>query len=117
MRDVDGRDVVASAAPANSFGDIAPQAIAGFDVGLSMTVVLDPEEFGALTMRTARYFEEIGVPIASWAVVSEPEPYPKNRMDPTWTVERDCERFRRFVDALRSVHPAAVVTGPAIPSS
>jgi hypothetical protein len=148
-------------------GDIAPQAIAGFNVGLSMVVVVHLEEFGALTLRTiryppgndaddyplttdrmdafkaqweylgepdillvanyfdgpeqavvtARYFEEIGVPIAYWAIGNEPDLYPRNRMNPVWTAELYCEHFRLFADALRSVHPDAVITGPAISSS
>jgi hypothetical protein len=69
-----------------------------------------PEHADAVVRR----FDEMGVRVYSWAVGNEPDLYPQNRMDPSWTAEVYCERFRAMRDVVRAVHPDAVMTGPAV---
>jgi hypothetical protein len=71
----------------------------------------------AHALRVARYFEKIGVPIDRWAVGNEPDLYPQNRMDASWTPEVYCARLREFAVALRAVHPDALITGPEVSGS
>lgn len=72
-----------------------------------------PEHAAAVVRR----FDELGLRVRWWAVGNEPDLYPQNRMDPSWTAEVYCERFREVRDALRAVHPDAVMTGPAVSGS
>ena len=65
----------------------------------------------------ARYLEAIGVPVRRWSVGNEPDLYPRNRMDPSWTAEVYCDRFRAVRAALEAVDPDVVVTGPAVSGS
>jgi hypothetical protein len=65
----------------------------------------------------ARYLEAIGVPVRWWAVGNEPDLYPRNRMDPSWTAEVYCDRFRAMRAALEALDPEVVVTGPAVSGS
>lgn len=69
----------------------------------------------ALTAAAA--FDEVGMPVRFWEVGNEPDLYPQNRMDPSWTVEVYCERFRAFAAALRAQDPANVIAGPAVSGS
>lgn len=148
-------------------GPVAPEAITGFNFGLSMPVALHLEEFGALGIRSLRFppgndaddkpltadmtrsltlpwqllgepplhvvlnffegpehaaevvrrFDEAGFVVRWWAVGNEPDLYPQNRMDPSWTAEVYCARFREVRDAVRAIHPDAVMTGPAVSGS
>jgi hypothetical protein len=148
-------------------GPIAPDAITGFNFGLSMPVVLHLEEFTALGIRSLRFppgndaddkpltddmahaltlpwqllgepplhvvlnffegpehaaavvrrFAEEGMTVRWWAVGNEPDLYPQNRMDPSWTAEIYCARFREVRDAVRALVPDAVMTGPAVSGS
>lgn len=65
----------------------------------------------------ARYFDRIGVPVRHWAVGNEPDLYPQNRMDATWTPAVYCERLRGFSAALKAVNPENRITGPAVSGS
>jgi hypothetical protein len=65
----------------------------------------------------ARYLAAIGVPVRWWSVGNEPDLYRRNRMDPSWTAEVYCERFREVRAALEAVDPEVVVTGPAVSGS
>lgn len=65
----------------------------------------------------AAYLDEVGIPVRYWEVGNEPDLYPQNRMDPSWTVEVYCERFRAFADALRAQDPTNVIAGPAVSGS
>lgn len=65
----------------------------------------------------AEYLQEIGLPVRLWAVGNEPDLYPGNRMDPQWTADVYCERFRSFAAVLKEIDPDAVVTGPAVSGS
>lgn len=65
----------------------------------------------------ARYFDRIGVPVRHWAVGNEPDLYPQNRMDASWTPAVYCERLRGFSAALKAVHPDNRITGPAVSGS
>lgn len=148
-------------------GPVSPDAITGFNFGLSMPVALHLDEFNALGIRSLRFppgndaddrpltadmtraltlpwqllgepplhvvlnyfegpehatevvrrFDEAGFRVRWWAVGNEPDLYPQNRMDPSWTAELYCERFREVRDAVRAVHPDAVMTGPAVSGS
>jgi hypothetical protein len=148
-------------------GAISPDAITGFNFGLSMPVALHPDEFGALDLRSLRFppgndaddkplsddmahalttpwrlleepdlhvvlnffegpehavevvrrFDELGLRVRWWAVGNEPDLYPRNRMDPSWTAEVYCERFREVRAAVRALVPDAVMTGPAVSGS
>ncbi len=148
-------------------GAISPDAITGFNFGLSMPVALHLDEFGALGLRSLRFppgndaddkpltddmahaltlpwqllgepdlhvilnffegpehaadvvrrFDELGLRVRWWAVGNEPDLYPQNRMDPSWTAEVYCERFREVRDAVRALVPDAVMTGPAVSGS
>ena len=68
-------------------------------------------------VQAARYFEEIGVPVRRWAVGNEPDLYPQNRMDASWTPAVYCTRLREFAAALKAVHPDNLITGPAVSGS
>jgi len=68
-------------------------------------------------LRVARYFEKIGVPVGRWAVGNEPDLYPQNRMDASWTPEVYCARLRRFASVLKSNYPNTLITGPAVSGS
>jgi hypothetical protein len=148
-------------------GPISPEAITGFNFGLSMPVALHLDEFGALGIRSLRFppgndaddkplsddmahaltlpwqllgepplhvvlnffegaeaaaetvrrFDELGLRVRWWAVGNEPDLYPQNRMDPRWTAEVYCERFREVSAAVRTLVPDAVMTGPAVSGS
>lgn len=148
-------------------GPISPEAITGFNFGLSMPVALHLEEFGALGIRSLRFppgndaddkpltedmahalvlpwqllgepplhvvlnffegpahaaevvgrFDELGLRVDWWAVGNEPDLYPQNRMDPSWTAEVYCARFREVRGAVQAIHPDAVMTGPAVSGS
>lgn len=148
-------------------GAISPDAITGFNFGLSMAVALHLEEFGALDLRSLRFppgndaddkpltadmthaltlpwqllgepalhvvlnyfegtahaaevvrrFDEAGFRVRWWAVGNEPDLYPRNRMDPQWTAEVYCERFRAMRDTVLALRPDAVMTGPAVSGS
>jgi hypothetical protein len=65
----------------------------------------------------ARYLAATGVPVRWWSVGNEPDLYPRNRMDPSWTAEVYCERFRELRAAVQAVQPDAVMTGPAVSGS
>jgi ABC-type amino acid transport substrate-binding protein len=65
----------------------------------------------------ARYLATIGVPVRWWSVGNEPDLYPRNRMDPSWTAEVYCDRFRELRAAVQAVQPDAVMTGPAVSGS
>jgi hypothetical protein len=65
----------------------------------------------------AEYLQAIGLPVRAWAIGNEPDLYPRNRMDPRWTAEVYCERFRSFAAVLKEIDPDAVVTGPAVSGS
>jgi hypothetical protein len=65
----------------------------------------------------ARYLAAIGVPVRWWSVGNEPDLYRRNRMDPSWTAEVYCDRFREIRAALEAVDPEVVVTGPAVSGS
>lgn len=65
----------------------------------------------------ARSFDETGIPVHAWAIGNEPDLYPRNRMDPSWTVEVYCDRFRSVAEVLREIDPEAVISGPAVSGS
>jgi hypothetical protein len=68
-------------------------------------------------VRAARYFEEIGVPVRRWAVGNEPDLYPQNRMDASWTPEVYCARLKGFAAALKENDPDVLIAGPAVSGS
>ena len=65
----------------------------------------------------ARYLRELGMEPRWWAVGNEPDLYPRNRMDPSWTAEVYCERFRTIRAALEAELGEVVMTGPAVSGS
>jgi hypothetical protein len=68
----------------------------------------------AHALQVAHYFESIGVPVRRWAVGNEPDLYPQNRMDASWTPEVYCARLREFASVLKSSYPDILLTGPAV---
>lgn len=68
-------------------------------------------------LAAASYLDEVGMPVRYWEVGNEPDLYPRNRMDPSWTVEVYCERFREFASALRAQDPTNRIAGPAVSGS
>ncbi len=65
----------------------------------------------------ARHLRELGMDPRWWAVGNEPDLYPRNRMDPSWTAEVYCERFREVRAALEAELGEVVMTGPAVSGS
>jgi hypothetical protein len=65
----------------------------------------------------ARYLRELGMLPRWWAVGNEPDLYPRNRMDPSWTAEAYCGRFREFRSALEAELGDVRMTGPAVSNS
>jgi hypothetical protein len=65
----------------------------------------------------ARYLDDLGLPVRFWEVGNEPDLYPQNRMDSSWTAEVYCDRFREFARALREQDPENVIAGPAVSGS
>ena len=80
-------------------------------------VVLNFFEGPGHAVDVVRRFDELGLRVRWWAVGNEPDLYPRNRMDPSWTAEVYCERFREVRDAVRALRPDAVMTGPAVSGS
>jgi len=68
-------------------------------------------------LEVVRHLNALGIPVRWWAVGNEPDLYPRNRMDPSWTAEVYCDRFRELRAAVRTVHPDALMTGPAVSGS
>ncbi len=62
----------------------------------------------------ARYLGELDMLPRWWAVGNEPDLYPQNRMDPSWTAEVYCERFRATRAALEAELGEVTMTGPAV---
>ena len=62
----------------------------------------------------ARYLRELGMEPRWWAVGNEPNLYPSNRMDPSWTAEVYCQRFREMRTALEQELGEVIMTGPAV---
>jgi hypothetical protein len=62
----------------------------------------------------ARYLGELDMLPRWWAVGNEPDLYPQNRMDPSWTAEVYCERFRASRAALEAELGEVTMTGPAV---
>ncbi len=80
-------------------------------------VVLNFFEGPEHATEVVRRFDEAGFRVRWWAVGNEPDLYPQNRMDPSWTAEIYCQRFREVRNAVRALHPDAVMTGPAVSGS
>ena len=59
----------------------------------------------------------LGITPRWWAVGNEPDLYPRNRMDPSWTAEVYCERFREIRAALEAELGDVRVSGPAVSGS
>lgn len=65
----------------------------------------------------ARHLHSLGIAPRWWAVGNEPDLYPRNRMDPSWTAEVYCERARDVRTALEEELGAVTITGPAVSGS
>lgn len=100
------RDMIdALQTPWTLLGEPEPWIVANFFEGPSHAVA------------AAAYLDEIGMPVRFWEVGNEPDLYPQNRMDPSWTVDVYCERFRAFADALHAQDPTNLIAGPAVSGS
>ena len=65
----------------------------------------------------ARTLAELGITPRWWAVGNEPDLYPRNRMDPSWTAEVYCQRFREMRAALEAELGEVRMSGPAVSGS
>lgn len=68
-------------------------------------------------LRVAATLRELGITPRWWAVGNEPDLYPRNRMDPSWTAEVYCERFREVRAALEAELGDVRMSGPAVSGS
>jgi len=68
-------------------------------------------------LAVARHLRTKGMTPRWWAVGNEPDLYPRNRMDPSWTAEVYCERARDMRTALEEELGAVTITGPAVSGS
>ncbi len=59
----------------------------------------------------------LGITPRWWAVGNEPDLYPRNRMNPAWTAEVYCERFRAMRSALEAELGDVRMSGPAVSGS
>jgi hypothetical protein len=65
----------------------------------------------------ARALGDLGITPRWWAVGNEPDLYPRNRMDPSWTAEVYCQRFRAMRAALEAELGDVRMSGPAVSGS
>lgn len=68
-------------------------------------------------LMVAATLAELGIVPRWWAVGNEPDLYPRNRMDPSWTAEVYCERFREVRAALETELGDVRMSGPAVSGS
>ena len=68
-------------------------------------------------VEVSRHLDALGVDVRWWAVGNEPDLYARNRMDPAWTAEVYCQRYRVSHAALKAERPDALMTGPAVSGS
>jgi len=71
----------------------------------------------AHALRVAATLGELGITPRWWAVGNEPDLYPRNRMDASWTAEVYCERFREVRAALTHELGDVRMSGPAVSGS
>jgi hypothetical protein len=68
-------------------------------------------------LAVAATLRELGIAPRWWAVGNEPDLYPRNRMDPAWTAEVYCERFRAMRSVLEAELGDVRMSGPAVSGS
>ncbi len=83
------------------------------DVHLVTNFFAGPEH----AVAAARTLQELGITPRWWAIGNEPDLYPRNRMDPSWTAEVYCERFREVRSALEAELGEVRTSGPAVSGS
>lgn len=68
-------------------------------------------------VEVARHLRSLGMTPRWWAIGNEPDLYPRNRMDPSWTPEVYCEQARAMRAALEAELGPVTITGPAVSGS